>query len=896
MAVTYNFPRIQHTDEYGTLLTEGRMWFYAAGTSLPKDVFYDEDLLVPAPNPLYAAADGRFPQVFLGIGKYKTILEKQTAYVAPMDQPSNWTVVPNTECDDIQGAEAPLDSTGAIFYVDTIAALKDATTSLGSVYVRNHTNIGDGGGGLYTWNGSSVVADDGGWYVQRTSGGAGRWIHTTQGTADGYDIRIWGAQSAGAVIDTILARAENVAATAGAFIVIPAGTWNVGGNHTFNSKVKIQAGAVFNSATSATMNFVQQTVVMGNQRIASSNVTLHFPVIASGVRDVSVEWFYDISQAKTSAATNSNRLVFNGSYLMPSGLISTNYAIDVPVLFKAGSVLDISASGAVSASRIYFNQGITVEDNSLPVFKLVAVTPYNTIVVKRTPVCASWFNTNGGTALQRWTAAYNAALAGSGVMRITSDANTIPAAIDMSGVDHIIDDDVAIVFQGNVDLGTIIGKTGDLEFSGLDTYYLSCKNLVINPRWFGTYTGSSAASTIMKTIACAARSAAKNGGRVVVDFSANTYTPTGSMNLVGTMGYVAGDTVNNIVIKGLRCYPSTASTITFSLTNTVTDVDLEDCYFLSGPSNGGNWGLNMGSWYGKATNCIWNGTAANGAVATYAIYSSAIAPYEYPQFSNCSFYGPGANDSSFQGIFCPNSNDITVSNCTFVNMGVGINAGRGKVDNCTFDTASVNAPNARYAMYFTGVSDDAINGYIHNCRCTNAAIKLDQPNYWTIDGGTYKYKYTGGTNGGQPAVVLGTTPVIMHDININVDYLAGIDTTNVSPYSYWINITSSNKAITGLNSPSTGNASKTTHRTGSILSSGFGTYTILDLGMVELGDGVSVSYAPSVLSVTKTPSDGTNMLVSEQPTWTLSKPSTAWQLSITDNNASAGRLSFEVIS
>jgi hypothetical protein len=62
-------------------------------------------------------------------------------------------------------------------YVASISALKALTGGdFDMVNVGGHTTAGDGGGGVFRWDGSDTTADDNGIYIQPNAGGTGRWI------------------------------------------------------------------------------------------------------------------------------------------------------------------------------------------------------------------------------------------------------------------------------------------------------------------------------------------------------------------------------------------------------------------------------------------------------------------------------------------------------------------------------------------------------------------------------------------------------------------------------------------------------------------------------------------------------------------------------------------------
>lgn len=75
MAGTINLALSQQLDEYGEPLSEGRLYFYRAGTvATPQNAYYDAALTLPLPNPYTLDAAGRIPFFFLADGSIKVVL------------------------------------------------------------------------------------------------------------------------------------------------------------------------------------------------------------------------------------------------------------------------------------------------------------------------------------------------------------------------------------------------------------------------------------------------------------------------------------------------------------------------------------------------------------------------------------------------------------------------------------------------------------------------------------------------------------------------------------------------------------------------------------------------------------------------------------------------------
>jgi hypothetical protein len=88
--------------------------------------------------------------------------------------------------------------------VTTIAALKalspNAAAAVTTVYVSGYHAVGDGGGGTFFWDSTSVVNENGGTIIQATGIAAGRWRRIYEGA---LSVRFFGARGDGATDDTV---------------------------------------------------------------------------------------------------------------------------------------------------------------------------------------------------------------------------------------------------------------------------------------------------------------------------------------------------------------------------------------------------------------------------------------------------------------------------------------------------------------------------------------------------------------------------------------------------------------------------------------------------------------------------------------------------------------------
>ncbi|CAO3372904.1 hypothetical protein [Azospirillum argentinense] len=201
-------PRQFAVDANGAPLAGATLAFYETGTTTPKAVYADVGLSTPHQNPVVADAAGLWPAIYLGPGTYK--LEMKDA-----DGVTVWTQ------DAVESSSASIGTK----VVTSIAALRlirpGPASDVGQVEVLGYHQAGDGGGGLFSWDGSSS-ADDGGIIIAPSVGeGPGRWRRVLAQTIDATWFGVAPANTAAA--NTTAVNAAIAAAACGSTIVISGG-------------------------------------------------------------------------------------------------------------------------------------------------------------------------------------------------------------------------------------------------------------------------------------------------------------------------------------------------------------------------------------------------------------------------------------------------------------------------------------------------------------------------------------------------------------------------------------------------------------------------------------------------------------------------------------------------
>ncbi len=203
----------QFSDDNGAPLSGGKIYAYAAGTVTPKDTYTSAAGDTANANPIILNSAGR-KVIFLGEGSYDFALYNSSDAL-------------------IDTISSVAGSTGAgvasLQTVSTIAALR-ALASGSSTYVDvgGYFVTGDGGGGWFYWDATSITADNDGTVITpSTAPGTGRWVRIYSGP---INIKWFGAVGDGATSSQTAVTASLIAANAGGKAVfIPKGTFLVTG-------------------------------------------------------------------------------------------------------------------------------------------------------------------------------------------------------------------------------------------------------------------------------------------------------------------------------------------------------------------------------------------------------------------------------------------------------------------------------------------------------------------------------------------------------------------------------------------------------------------------------------------------------------------------------------------
>jgi hypothetical protein len=224
-------------DNSGNILSGGKLYFYAAGTTTPKDTYSNYLGTTPNANPVILDSSGH-AVVFLGTGLYKVELRDANDVVfAPA-------------IDGIGGTVGSGNALVVATYNDLRAI--DNNIALSAV-VLGRTVAGDGGAGLFAWDQDETAADDFGTILAPvTAPVSGRWSRVR---GPDMDIRWWCAADGSTDDATTFGLAMSASAARKAPVIIEAVSVFTASNLTIpaNAALKFAYGGKLTSSTALTL-------------------------------------------------------------------------------------------------------------------------------------------------------------------------------------------------------------------------------------------------------------------------------------------------------------------------------------------------------------------------------------------------------------------------------------------------------------------------------------------------------------------------------------------------------------------------------------------------------------------------------------------------------------------
>ena len=498
MAQYFFNPRSTYVTNTGQVASLGRLAFYESGTQTPKAV-YAQDGVTPITNPVVLDAGGRSPEIKLGTGDYKVILE---SYVG-LDQASQPIYTPVWTIDPYNGESGSTGGSGNVVIVNNIADLRLIDiTAFTTAYVIGYYVPGDLGQGWFNFDSTATGNDDqGSIIVPSGGGGVGRWLRLFED--DVIYPQMWGAMDniVGATVSSRLiatfdyANASELQKT----IIFPEQDYPIGGSISFtgaNTEVIFKRGAKITRAvvtpTTLTINVKSVVIPINNAGIVGSEVTLN--ITTSDVSDIPLSSWGGTSDLDTLVKASNNyngRLIIDRAYVIgAAGVLSST--ISNAHFIQTGSISAPTAyAGKITFNRFTYEDNLTkifLDDQSKYLFENIKTFQAQHFIPTASNIIAADYamlinsvTLNGGR---------NAAIIWDYYSNYTFTA-AVPTATDYK-LEMLVGEQSTITFNFDVYFGTVVNQPGRKIF--VNAGGSPILNQVIYPQWFGVL-GGIAAST-----------------------------------------------------------------------------------------------------------------------------------------------------------------------------------------------------------------------------------------------------------------------------------------------------------------------------------------------------------------------------------------------------------------
>lgn len=483
MANQYFLPRPCHLDDLGEIVRLGRLQFFEAGTPTAKEVFSDPDLTITAGSVVDLDSAGRLPdntpQIWFGYGNYKIILQSFATGV--------WVDV--WEAPFVAGSVSPSASTTASdVTVNTIADLKLIDTDeFTRAYVIGAASVTGGGGGHFRWSSLDANNDDGGWYIQRATGGIGRWIRILESGVNYLDIKMWQAQSNIGPIDSAYNSAYAIAVTKNLPVYFGSGMWKWQDSTTVFGHVFIDEGARFSTVTVGTFDLIFAGRVEINSKSSLTTLDdLKISFSGSSLEYYDIRWGVNFFEASASAVLSNLPLRIEEPIVLPFAIGS------------AETQIIIGPKGFIDCDNYELKcQSIEVEGNRRKVISTAGPIP---LISKIESIQAWWFGYGVDTVETDYTdylILADAVAVASGSMLV------INRSFDIGGVERTVELSSDLVFEGPINLNTntslvTVNSFSVMPFTRIFTMTGTAKAVVnnypANPLWWGVLGTNSASA------------------------------------------------------------------------------------------------------------------------------------------------------------------------------------------------------------------------------------------------------------------------------------------------------------------------------------------------------------------------------------------------------------------
>lgn len=380
MAQLAGFLFPQYFDNNGNPLNGGKIYAYAAGTLTPQDTYNSASGVFPNANPIILSSSGR-TKIFLQNLPYDFQIKNSAGVLI----------------DSIEGVGS--SANGGYYTVDNMFQLTNlASGAYAYVEVGGWESPGDGGGGLFYWDGTSTATVNYGTVFSPNSAPvSGRWLRIFSGpvNAKWFDVRGDGFTTDDSNIARAAAYVQSLSNGGTLFFPSSNGTYSISINPNFGNKVtvKMDRGARFSG------NGIAVTFAGGFDGSESQHFAANMGIVtfSTGVPKIYPEWWgaNGLSAAVAAAGSSYTTIVISepqtlsGNLTIPSnvnlaffrdGLIQGNFALYLNGTLEAGPfkifdvVTVVLGPGSVKACSVQWWGGVLDDstDNAAILNKAIA--------------------------------------------------------------------------------------------------------------------------------------------------------------------------------------------------------------------------------------------------------------------------------------------------------------------------------------------------------------------------------------------------------------------------------------------------------------------------------------------------------------------------------------------
>lgn len=244
--------RLRIFDSNGQPFEEkARLHFYDTSLTTEKDVYADADNTVSLGSIIELDSEGYVPVsgIWPASGAYSVAIEVYSyTDTLNVDHYDVEYTIPYLSGSDIFGSG---DDDGLSIYTTVVAMLASETT--GYSYCYGYNDIGDGGGGFFSWDSTNADTADSGSILQNSNFTTGRYLRNFENNY--YSIKQWGATENIVNVTLFITRAVSYANSNDCFMHFPLGTYNLADEDiTLDKHCVIEDGCFFDGTGAVTFD------------------------------------------------------------------------------------------------------------------------------------------------------------------------------------------------------------------------------------------------------------------------------------------------------------------------------------------------------------------------------------------------------------------------------------------------------------------------------------------------------------------------------------------------------------------------------------------------------------------------------------------------------------------